>query len=184
MNKIVFIVAVVDEAPKLLKLPNVYLSGLGKINAARSTTDIIIRERPNLIVNFGTAGGITVGPGLHRVSRIVQRDMNCQSLGFEVGVTPFDEMPYEIVLNCDGVTCGTGDNFVSGQPIGMECDVVDMEAYSIAKVCQHYQVPFASWKWISDSADDLAGQDWTDNNHLGQDHYIEIYKKLLSGELR
>jgi adenosylhomocysteine nucleosidase len=179
MNKIAVIVAVESESPELVKQSGVYLSGLGKINAARTTTEIILQHRPDLIINFGSAGGITVNSGLHRVSKLIQRDMNCSGLGYSPGVTPFELNHDVIELDCQGVICGTGDNFVAGQPPEINCDIVDMEAYSIASVCRHHQVSFASWKWISDTADHNASTEWVNNNHLGQNYFVEIYHEIL-----
>lgn len=39
-------------------------------------------------------------------------------------------------------------------------DIADMEAYALAKVCKNYNIPFVCLKFISDGADDRAGQDW------------------------
>lgn len=178
MSKVIVVVALASEAPELITFSNVRLTGLGKVNAARSTTEIILREQPDLIVNFGTAGGITVNSGLHPVASVVQRDMNCSGLGVEPGVTPFDAIDSKITLNSHGVVCGTGDNFVAGRPVEIPCDIVDMEAYAIARVCQYYGVKFRCWKWISDSADDGAGSTWTESVHSGEQHFLKIYQQI------
>ena len=59
-------------------------------------------------------------------------------------------------------TCGSGDSFVEDrtQYYG---EVVDMEAYALAKVCYHYQVPFVSFKYTTDGADEQAHEDWEKN---------------------
>lgn len=178
MNKIAVLIAVPDEAPDMINLPNVFVTGLGKINAAISATEIIIQHRPDLIVNFGSAGGVDVDSGLHRIAKIVQRDINCSALGFDSGCTPFDLHPATIDLGCNGIVCGTGDNFVAGQPVEIPCNVVDMEAYAIAHACRRFSVPFACWKWVSDSADAAAADDWNANLSNGQEHFLKIYNSL------
>ena len=45
----------------------------------------------------------------------------------------------------------------------IECDIVDMEAYAIAKVCKKYDVNFKCFKYISDKADENAASDWKEN---------------------
>lgn len=177
-NNIAVIVAVATEAPELVRLPNVHVSGLGKINAAAKTAEVILTDRPVMIVNFGSAGGITVGHGLHRVARLLQRDINCLDLGYPVGATPFETLADLIDLECEGVTCGTGDNFVAGQPAELACDIVDMEAYAVARVCQRFGIPFACWKWVSDRADAAAGDEWLKKHHCGRDHFFDIYQNL------
>ena len=42
MSKVIVVVALASEAPELIKFSNVRLTGLGKVNAARSTTEIIL----------------------------------------------------------------------------------------------------------------------------------------------
>ena len=45
----------------------------------------------------------------------------------------------------------------------MKVDVVDMEAYAIAKVCKLENIEFRCFKYISDNADKNAGIDWKKN---------------------
>ena len=42
-------------------------------------------------------------------------------------------------------------------------NVVDMEAYAIAKICKKHKVDFKCYKYISDSADSKASKDWLKN---------------------
>ena len=58
--------------------------------------------------------------------------------------------------------CATGDSFVESD-IGLKADVVDMEAYAIAKVCYQESIPFACFKYISDFADKSAANDFSEN---------------------
>ena len=37
---------------------NVVKAGIGKVNAARATAELILTERPDCIINSGVAGGI------------------------------------------------------------------------------------------------------------------------------
>ena len=47
--------------------------------------------------------------------------------------------------------------------LDMKVDVVDMEAYAIAKVCKLENIEFKCFKYISDNADDNANIDWNEN---------------------
>ena len=64
----------------------------------------------------------------------------CACTWFFVGQTPFED-DVIIDLDGDGLSCGTGDNFVSVPP-EMSSDLVDMEAYALAKICQQKGVEF------------------------------------------
>ena len=46
-------------------------------------------------------------------------------------------------------------------------DVFDMEAYALAKVCHHHNVPFLSFKYITDNANEQASEDWKTNLEQG-----------------
>ena len=81
MNDIILI-AIQEEAPALAALPNIFFTGVGKVNAALSAARLIEKHRPQRIWNFGTAGGITVEGGLHRCTRFLQRDMLVTALGY------------------------------------------------------------------------------------------------------
>ena len=56
----IILIALKEEAPNLSKHSNVFYTGVGKVNAASTTAMLIERHKPKRIVNFGTAGGITV----------------------------------------------------------------------------------------------------------------------------
>jgi adenosylhomocysteine nucleosidase len=112
--------------------------------------------------------------------------MNVTSLGFMQGQTPF-ENNVSIVLDYDRVEfnpigkkmrCGSGDNFVQENK-EIYSDVFDMEAYALAKVCYHYDVPFISFKYITDGADEHSPGDWKDNCSDGISEFKErILDKL------
>lgn len=172
------ILALPDEAPDLKDHPNVFFTGVGKVNAAAKLAQLIERYKPKCIINFGTAGGVTVGTGFYKVSNFVQRDMNCTALGVPNGQTPFDELPIVLSLNIDGLTCSTGDNFVTNSALDIPADLVDMEAYALAKVCLMNQINFSCWKFVSDQADTNASTDWATMIASGQPHYIRTLQDL------
>ena len=118
--------------------------------------------KPSTVINFGTAGTLSSNlNGLHEVSVFKQRDMDAVGLGFVLGETPFDEIS-TIDNKRKGLSCGTGDSFVNTKP-KLLTDLVDMEAYALAKVCKLSQIEFICYKYISDNADDDANNAWTEN---------------------
>ena len=98
--------------------------------------------------------------------------MDVRGLDFELGETPFDKIK-EIITSNDGYSCGTGDSFVN-KKIDMIVDVVDMEAYAIAKVCKLENIEFKCFKYISDNADVNADNDWNKNLALGATAFTRV----------
>lgn len=161
MQKILLLVAMREEL-STLPAPHwtVVHIGVGKVNAAWRCADALAAHRPDLVVNFGTAGAVTKGlHGLVEVGAALQRDMDVRALGLPLGATPFEEGSEEIRFAPAPLTCGTGDSFANAAP-ELPCDVVDMELYPIAKICRAAGVPLRAFKYISDSADDTAPRDW------------------------
>jgi adenosylhomocysteine nucleosidase len=162
-SETLIIVALEDECPRdLLVGWRVVYSGIGKVNALIGLSKAISEKRPKTVINFGTAGSSDPSfQGLKEVTTFKQRDMDVSPLGFKIGETPFDDIN-EIILDRPGLSCGTGDNFVSfGQNI--DTDLFDMEAYAIAKFCLHNELDFYCYKFVSDNANDEAAEDWKKN---------------------
>jgi adenosylhomocysteine nucleosidase len=175
MNDLILI-AIQEEAPALATLPNVFFTGVGKVNAALCAARLIEKHRPQRIWNFGTAGGITVEGGLHRCTRFLQRDMLVTALGFPPGQTPFEEA-IALELGTGGLTCSSGDSFVTDSALHLPSDLVDMEAYALAKACQQAGVIFHCYKFISDRADGASSSDWTANVRKGEPSYLRILQE-------
>tara|TARA_B100000579_G_C22294055_1_gene604039 strand:- start:5 stop:544 length:540 start_codon:yes stop_codon:yes gene_type:complete len=170
---ILVLVAVKEELSKG-DLPDfqIHYTGVGKINAAIKTSEIISRYSPSLVINYGTAGSLNKKlNGLVEATRFFQRDMDATPLGFKVGQTPFDDI-IEIDLGNSGYSCGTGDSFVTQTPI-LRTDLVDMEAYAIAKICYLQNIKFKCFKYISDNADNTANKDWVENLSMGKKLFVE-----------
>ena len=78
-----------------------------------------------------------------------------------------------------GFTCYTQDKFATTKPDGY-CNVVDMEAYALAKVCMHFGADFKCLKFISD----IIGQgdqtsEWQANKALGVEMFESTLKDLI-----
>jgi adenosylhomocysteine nucleosidase len=57
-------------------------------------------------------------------------------------------------------------------------DVVDMEAYAIAKVCKKHNIEFLCYKFVSDGANEDSLNDWRTTVSQGQEYYINKLKEL------
>jgi adenosylhomocysteine nucleosidase len=141
-------------------------TGVGKVNATLGLCKAIAEHRPRLVVNYGTAGSLRPNlSGLHRVSRFMQR------------TTPYDRIA-AIEFDDQGLSCGTGDSFVDQLP-EIATDLVDMEAYALAKVCLLEKIPFECFKHISDNANSDASSVWQEHVHRGTSAFIEKLQELL-----
>ena len=167
------VVALEDELPTHLVAGwNVLYTGVGKVNAAIAATEAVLETRPIHLINYGTAGALNRSiTGLNRVNHIVQRDMDARPLGFELGHTPFDTTGH-IDLGGPGVSLGTGDHFVTTPP-ELVTDIVDMEAYALAKVARLFSIHFQCWKYISDNANDDAADHWAENVAKGARAFVD-----------
>jgi len=184
-QSILLVVALKNELEAITIPKNIAVAytGIGKINAATVTQSAIIHYQPSLIINFGTAGGLN--PKLSElvtIGRVIQRDMNAQPLAPR-GITPFCTKPAEYLSQSGKYTCGTGDSFVTSTDpwlIEQKVDVVDMELFAIAAIAHQHQIPWRSYKFISDAADDQAGEQWHKKINHGEELFLEELKQLLS----
>jgi adenosylhomocysteine nucleosidase len=171
MNRI-FVAALKEETPDLNFF---YYTGVGKINATYNLTKLINEHKPLEVINFGTAGAVNKKlSGIIECTQFFQRDMDARAImDLKLGDTPFDNVN-EIINSKKGYLCGSGDSFVS-KSIEMNVDVVDMEAYALAKICKLEKVNFRCFKFISDNADENANLDWFKNCKNG----AELFEKKM-----
>jgi adenosylhomocysteine nucleosidase len=178
------IVALPQETRGLFDVDGIqiYYSGIGKINAAICATEVILTTSCKKILNLGTAGSHKFKPHtLVECSAFVQRDMDLTPLGFALGQTPLDPISGRIDVptflpDLPKGVCGTGDVFETGAP-KVSCDLVDMEAYAIAKICNKKGIEFSALKYITDGSDANAHLDWKANLVPASQRLFEIFQK-------
>ena len=181
-----YVVALKEEVDtEFIDKFDVLITGVGKVNAAYELTRHLAENKNiyNLVINFGTAGSNYLDPGTFvDCTRFYEKDMDCLPLGFEPFQTPFEK---EIIIDFSlesifnplnkNLSCYTGDKFVTED---LEYDgIFDMEAYALAKVCKNFQLPFISFKYISDGANSDSAGDWTENISSG---YKIFYEKVVN----
>lgn len=148
-------------------------SGIGKVNAARSTQILIDNMKVDYIFNIGVAGGVDERLSVGDIvigERLVQHDFNLVAFGRERGEIPeigkFIESDDYLVkvaeeVNFDDVNIfsgaiASGDIFCSdvemSKKIGAKFNTlcVEMEGASIAQVCYLSHIPFLIVRSISD----------------------------------
>jgi adenosylhomocysteine nucleosidase len=173
MNDIILL-AMPEEAPSLVGKENVFYTGVGKVNAAIVAATLIERHKPTRVFNFGTSGGITTTHGgIYKCTTFTQRDV---ILGGCITGPQAEVLHQPVVIGNDGCVLSTGDNFVT-DTYNINADLVDMEAFAIAKACQVANVEFICYKYISDMANEEAPDHFVEHVHKGEEHYIEILRE-------
>lgn len=168
-RQVIVAVAHPDEAAQLPPEAEIIVTGVGMVAASARLMEFIQETQPGelrnrwVILNMGTAGAVrknvsgTIVPG-----KIINRDVD-EAAASAVGLPPS-----VITLSEAGMTLGTGDSFVMNPDLAhvlaYRCDLVDMEAYAMAWVCDLMGIPFRCVKHISDTADEDAAN-WDENVH-------------------
>lgn len=176
--------------------------GIGKVNSAIGAVEMINNYHPDLIISTGVAGGVDVEMNPLDVvvgTQYHYHDLYCGSeveYGQLVGMPPYFTSPQKIVERALNVKTDnkiysgiivSGDWFVDSKE-KMQAIVnsfpqaiaVDMESCSIAHTCYLYDVPFLSFRLISDIPlkDEKAAQyfDFWDRMADGS---FQVTKQLL-----
>ena len=148
-------------------------AGIGKVNAAVGTMELISNFHPDCIISTGVAGGIDTCLNVMDVvvsEEIVYHDVWCgegNAYGQVQGLPATfkgNETLYKVAMNLDtetaihgGLIC-SGDKFITDRTALDEIKAkfanglaVEMESGAIAQVCHLYNVPFLSFRIISDT---------------------------------
>jgi adenosylhomocysteine nucleosidase len=169
---------------------SILYTGVGKVNAAsalaRRLAEIRCTGEPlPWVVNLGTAGSRSLAPhSLVACDRFTQRDMDVSGLGFPRGVTPFDETPAviefpRVFAGLPHAACSTADSFATHEhPV--DGDVVDMEAFALARVCVAENVRFACAKYVTDGADADSAAHWEAALDGAARSFARLYAQLES----
>lgn len=174
--KYIIVAALEIETPGLELFAPVVYTGVGKVNAAITMYEAILSYRPDLVINYGTAGTVDGSCGLLRVGTFVQWDMDVRVLDVPRGVTPYSggRLP-----DAQGIVLASGDTFVTDskkqlEGLGIAVNLIDMEAYALHKVCEHHQTAFECYKYVTDSTDGNASTDWTENVAKGSALFTDL----------
>jgi adenosylhomocysteine nucleosidase len=187
-NETLIVMALPQESRGRLEASgaNLLYTGVGKVNAAatlaRRLAEIRCAGAPQpLVVNLGTAGSRSLpAHSLVACDRFAQRDMDVTGLGFPPGVTPFDTTPAVIEFptvfaHLSQTLCSTADSFATGPHTG---DVVDMEAFALARVCVAEGAPFACAKYVTDGADADSAAHWEAALEAASHAFAHLYDAL------
>jgi adenosylhomocysteine nucleosidase len=153
-------------------------SGIGKVNAAMSTSILLQQYQPKVVINTGSAGGfdpkLKVGDVVIS-TEVRHHDVDVTIFGYEYGQVPqmppaflADEKLIKIAEECANkiddlqVVQGliaTGDSFMNDpervdfiRSKFQNLQAVEMEAAAIAQVAYQFKIPFVIIRSLSDIA--------------------------------
>lgn len=160
-------------------------TGIGKVKAAYHLAEAIRQVQPDMVINMGTAGTIN-----HRVGDVfacrhfVDRDMQRLSgLGLDYKLDTSELLEQKGLCRhwTESAICNTGDSFLT-ELTDIEGDVVDMEAYAQAFVCNAQKIPFISVKYVSDVIGQNSVKHWEDkltDARAGLSHFFNVLKESI-----
>ena len=153
--------------------------GIGKVNAAVAAQTLIVKYRPDMIINTGVGGSTSLNTHIGYVviaENVIQHDMDTTAIGDKRGTVflpegnidyiPCDkEVVTRIKQSCENIgemhyvigTVATGDQFITGNvrrsALNEDFNAIacEMEGGSIGQVCYLNKVPFGIIRAISDS---------------------------------
>ena len=191
-SKLLIVLALVQESRGLLERAGADLlyTGVGKVNAAATLARRLAEIRCAgavlpMVVNLGTAGSRTIpAHTLVACNRFAQRDMDVSGLGFAPGATPFDTTPPVIefpavFIQLPQMTCSTADSFATHRH-EVSGDVVDMEAFALARVCLFEKAHFACAKYVTDGADSDSATHWEAALDAAARSFLTAYEFLTA----
>ena len=153
--------------------------GIGKVNAAIVAQTIILKYKPDIIINTGVGGSTSLNTHIGYVviaENVIQHDMDTTAIGDKRGTVflpegnidyiPCSEKIVErLEKACENIgethyvrgTVATGDQFITGNErrsgLNQNFNAIacEMEGGSIGQVCYLNKVPFGIVRAISDS---------------------------------
>lgn len=170
-------------------------SGIGKVNAARSTQILIDSMNVDYVLNVGVAGSVSRDINKCDIvvgDKLVQHDFDLTLFDHEKGYIPnigtyipCDSNLVEIAKTIEMDTkvetgvISSGDIFVSDEKMGAKINnkfnalCVEMEGASVAQVCHLCNVPFLVVRAISDSP-------YEQDNHITFEEFLKISSDMVS----
>jgi len=182
-------------------------SGIGKVNAAVSTTLLLSQFKPEYVINIGSAGGfdpeLQVGDVVIS-AQVVHHDVDVTAFGYVMGQVPNMPATYpadmELVNQAKqaltSVTqvkakvglIGTGDSFMNDlervnkvRAMFPALVAVEMEAAAVAQVCFKFATPFVVVRSLSDIAGKESPQSFEEYLKVAAENSSLMIQKMLKG---
>ncbi|MEI4769469.1 5'-methylthioadenosine/S-adenosylhomocysteine nucleosidase [Psychrobacillus sp. FJAT-51614] len=180
-------------------------SGIGKVNAAMTTTILLNQFKPDYVINTGSAGGYD--PNLEVGAIVISdevrhHDVDVTAFGYEMGQVPqlppaFKADTHLMELAEEAVKeigehqaatglIATGDIFMHN-PEKVEVvrknfpqmKACEMEAAAVAQVCHQFNVPFVVIRALSDIAGKESSMSFDEFLPVAAKHSTEIVLHVI-----
>jgi adenosylhomocysteine nucleosidase len=166
--KVLFVAALAEEVAALAAEVPVLELGVGKVQAATALAARLAWDPADLVINVGTAGGLTGQPvgEVVEVARVHQHDFDHRGVSAFVGRS-IPGGPIEL-HGPPGATgrLATGDRVITDADerarLSAHADLVDMEGYAVAAAGLAFEREVWLVKAVSDSADGDTVGSWAD----------------------
>ncbi|ALC84898.1 5'-methylthioadenosine nucleosidase [Bacillus sp. FJAT-22090] len=180
-------------------------SGIGKVNAAMTTTILLNQFKPDYVINTGSAGGydpdLEVG-AIVISNEVRHHDVDVTAFGYEIGQVPqlppaFKADTHLMQLAEEAVKeigehqaatglIATGDIFMHN-PEKVEIvrqnfpqmKACEMEAAAVAQVCHQFNVPFVVIRALSDIAGKESSISFDEFLPVAAKHSTEIVLNVI-----
>lgn len=182
-------------------------SGIGKVNAAMTTTILVERFSPAYIINTGSAGGFDPELEVGNIvisTEVAHHDVDVTAFDYAYGQVP--GMPATFHAHESLITrtkqatktlnikhaCGlivTGDSFMNNetrinQVISQFPGLLaaEMEGAAIAQVCHQYDVPFVIVRALSDIAGKDAPMSFQDFLNIAAENAANLILTMIQAD--
>jgi adenosylhomocysteine nucleosidase len=181
-------------------------SGIGKVNAAMSTSILLEKFNPDIVINTGSAGGFDASLEVGAIvisDEVRHHDVDVTAFGYEMGQVP--DLPAafksdeklrklaEETVNELGEhqyatgLIATGDSFMSdSERVELvrgyfpQMKAAEMEAAAVAQVCYQFDVPFVIIRSLSDIAGKESSMSFEEFLPTAAKHSTEIVLRLIA----
>lgn len=180
-------------------------SGIGKVNAAMSTTILLEKYNPDVVINTGSAGGYDENLEVGAVvisDEVRHHDVDATIFGYEMGQVPqmpaafkADKHLMEVAEKAVAAVgehqaatglITTGDSFMN-DPVRVETvrgyfptmKAVEMEAAAVAQVCYQFGTPFVVIRALSDIAGKESNVSFDEFLPVAAKHSTQVVLKAI-----
>lgn len=181
-------------------------SGIGKVNAAMSTTILLEKFQPDVVINTGSAGGFDPSLEVGAVvisDEVRHHDVDVTAFGYEIGQMAGMPAAYQSDAKlmqiakeaveevgehqaAVGLIC-SGDVFMA-DPTRVEAvrelfptmKACEMEAAAVAQVCYQFGTPFVVIRALSDIAGKQSNISFDEFLPIAAKHSTEVVLKAIT----
>ncbi len=183
--------------------------GIGKVFSAISAEAMILKYKPDLIINTGVAGAISSTLNITDIvvsNAVVQHDMDTSPLGDPVGlISGIGKICFEadknaadkiegivksLGIHCERGVVASGDQFIAGKEakeriksLFPDVSCCEMEGGAIGHCAYVNNTPFAVVRAISDKADGTGNMDYMEFCSIAAENSVRVVCEFVKSYL-